>query len=315
MKVPQMKTPRIRLQPWLRLGSMRRLHRTELPIAADDTTRFLPWLMAFMVFLAALAVAGLFILADAAHGLDRGIENTVTIQIPASDNAAADRERIAGALALLKRTPGVVAAEQMPREGVVKLLEPWLGAAARSTDIPLPWVLDITLQRPGGPDSPALTALLQPYIPGLLVDDHGEWLEALLGALHSSAWIALIVVVLIGVAAAATVVFATRAAMGLHRETIEVMHFVGARDNYIARQFALRATLLGVEGAAIGIALAVPALLGLTLLIGRLGFGLLPEIHLGGAAWTAIAALVPATAVIAMTTARSTVLKSLSRMV
>jgi cell division transport system permease protein len=137
----------------------------------------------------------------------------------------------------------------------------------------------------------------------------------LLGALHSSAWIALIIVVLIGVAAAATVVFATRAAMGLHRETIEVMHFVGARDNYIARQFALRATLLGLEGAAIGVALAVPALLGLMLLIGRLGFGLLPEIRLGVGAWIAIATLLPAAALIAMTTARATVLKSLARMV
>ena len=70
----------------------------EMPFARDDTTRFLPWLMAFMVFLAALSVAGFFVLGDAARAIDRGIENTVTIQLPAGDNVKADEDRIAGAL-------------------------------------------------------------------------------------------------------------------------------------------------------------------------------------------------------------------------
>jgi cell division transport system permease protein len=140
-------------------------------------------------------------------------------------------------------------------------------------------------------------------------------LQALVRAIHSSEWIALVVVLMITMAAAATVVFATRAGMGLHRDTIEVMHFVGAEDNYIARQFAARATMLGLKGALIGVALAAPTLLLLTLLIGRLGFGLLPEIRITPGAWTAIALLIPASALLAMATARATVLKSLARLV
>ena len=92
----------------------------DLPIAQDDTTRFLPWLMAFMVFLAALSIAGLFVLADAARTIDRGIENTITIQVPASENLKADEERIAGAITLLKQMPGVTRAEALPRERVVQ---------------------------------------------------------------------------------------------------------------------------------------------------------------------------------------------------
>ena len=287
----------------------------DLPIAEDDTTRFLPWLMAFMVFLAALSIAGFFVLADAARSIDRGIENTITIQIPAGENVQADEERIAGALAMVLQMSGVVSAEALARERVVQLLEPWLGAAARSTEIPLPWIVDVRVAAANAPKAETISALLQPYIPGVMVDDHGVWLRALLRAVHSVEWIAVIIVVLIAAATAATVVFTTRAGMGLHRDTIEVMHFVGAYDTYIARQFALRATALGLKGSLIGVALAGPALLLLSVLLGSSGFGLLPEVHLGVGVWFAIASLVPIAAGVAMLTARTTVLKSLGRMV
>lgn len=292
-----------------------RMPRSDLALARDDTARFLPWLMAFMVFLAALALAGLFVLADAARTFDRGIENTITIQIPAGDNAAADQESVKGAVAMLAKLPGVQRAEALDRDKVVRLLEPWLGPAARSNEIPLPWVIDVTLDRSSATTAETITNVLQPYIPGITVDDHAVWLQALVRAIHSSEWIALAIVAMITMAAAATVVFATRAGMGLHRDTIEVMHFVGAEDNYIARQFAARATVLGLKGALIGVVLAIPTLLLLTLMIGRLGFGLLPDVRITPGAWTAIALLVPASALLAMATARATVLKSLARLV
>ncbi len=289
--------------------------RAQTPFAHDDATRFLPWLMAFMVFLAALSVAGYFVLGGAARAIDRGIENTVTIQVPAGENLKADEDRIAGALTMLRAMPGVASAEVLERDKIVRLLEPWLGAAARSAEIPLPWVIDLRVDRAHAPQAEAITALLQPFIPGVMVDDHGVWLQALLRAVHSSEWIAIVVVLLNGLAAAATVVFVTRAGMGLHRDTIEVMHFVGARDAYIARQFALRASLLGLKGSLIGVLLAAPALFVLALLMGNLGFGLLPEIRLGVGAWIAIAGLVPIASAIALVTAHTTVLKSLSRMI
>jgi cell division transport system permease protein len=289
--------------------------RLDLPIAEDDTTRFLPWLMAFMVFLAALSIAGLFVLAEAARSVDHGIENTITVQVPAGENEQADNERIAGALTMLRQMPGVVSAEALSRERVVQLLEPWLGAAAHSSEIPLPWVLDVHVDSTHAPKAQMISGLLQPYIPGVMVDDHGVWLQSLLRAVHSVEWIAIVIVLLIAVATAATVVFTTRAGMALHRNTIEVMHFVGAHDTYIAQQFAIRASMLGFKGSLIGVALAGPALLILSVLMSSFGFGLLPAVHLGAGAWVAIAALIPIAAGVAMLTARATVLKSLARMV
>ena len=54
------------------------------------------------------------------------------------------------------------------------------------------------------------------------------------------------------VAMATAIGFATRGAMAGNREIIEVLHFVGAADAYIARQFQGHFLRLGLKGAAIG---------------------------------------------------------------
>ena len=50
--------------------------------------------------------------------------------------------------------------------------------------------------------------------------------------------------------------FATRGAMAGNREIIEVLHFVGAADSYISRQFQAHFLRLGLRGGLIGGALA-----------------------------------------------------------
>jgi cell division transport system permease protein len=49
-----------------------------------------------------------------------------------------------------------------------------------------------------------------------------------------------------------SVTFATRGAMATNKPVIEVLHFVGAKDGYIAGHFQRHFLLLGLEGGAIG---------------------------------------------------------------
>src|SRR5262249_40896799 len=46
--------------------------------------------------------------------------------------------------------------------------------------------------------------------------------------------------------------FATRGAMATNRPIVEVLHFIGARDNYIAAQFQQHFLALGLKGGVIG---------------------------------------------------------------
>ena len=51
--------------------------------------------------------------------------------------------------------------------------------------------------------------------------------------------------------------FATRGAMATNKPVIEVLHFVGAKNGFIARHFQIHFLMLGLQGGAIGGAAAM----------------------------------------------------------
>jgi cell division transport system permease protein len=75
--------------------------------------------------------------------------------------------------------------------------------------------------------------------------------------------VGLALVLLVLAAAGLAVTFATRGAMAGNREVVDVLHFVGANDDFIAREFQHRFFRLGLRGSAVG---AGAALLLITLL-------------------------------------------------
>lgn len=290
------------------------LQRSDISFDKDDSSRYLPWLIAFMVFLAALSIAGIFVLSDITRQLGTGFTNTITVQIPVSRSVITDEQRKTEALRLLKTFRGVQRVELVKPEGVIDLLKPWLGDAASSKQLPIPSVIDVQIDRTKDVSAEALKAKLLPNIPGILVDDHREWLNTLLLALRSVEIITFSVVLLIVLATVGTVIFTTRTSMDLQRETIAILHFIGAQDGYIAYQFALRAAWLGIKGGLGGLIFAVPLLFGFRLVMGSLSTGLLPELTLYAAGWICVGLIVPAVAAISMLTAYSTVHKSLSNL-
>ena len=100
----------------------------------------------------------------------------------------------------------------------------------------------------------------------------------------------------------------------LHRDAIEVLHLIGAHDDYIARQFASRALGLGIHGGILGLVLALPTLWMLAHLASSLDERLLPNIGFGPWHWLLLLVMPVSVALIAMTTAKVTVMRNLSRM-
>ena len=141
-----------------------------LPLDADDSSKFLPWTIAFMTYLAGLALAGALALTAVTSRFEAGQSSTLTVEIPPSlteadgdtktngkktDKSAAkipakdgmQQTRLDAALELLRTTPGVIAAEALERAEVASLLKPWLGEAADDPDLPLPDVIDVLVHR------------------------------------------------------------------------------------------------------------------------------------------------------------------------
>ena len=65
-------------------------------------------------------------------------------------------------------------------------------------------------------------------------------------------WPASAILVLMLAATVLSVAFATRGAMATNRPIVEVLHFVGAKDGFIASQFQRHFLVLGLEGGALG---------------------------------------------------------------
>jgi cell division transport system permease protein len=128
-----------------------------------------------------------------------------------------------------------------------------------------------------------------------------------------------VILVLIGIAAVLTTIFATRAVLAVHQNVIEILHVLGARDSYIARQFARQALGLGLRGGLIGwiLAAATLALLGhaasAAAILGP-GLRLVPAISLLPWQWSLLVLVPIAAAAISYFTALATVHGALARM-
>lgn len=289
-----------------------------LPLQADDAARYMPWIVAFIVFLAALALAATLVIDRAVASWDRGLKSAVTVQIPPSPDEAAEagEARAQAALAALREVPEVREASLVPAEKVRALLEPWLGSGAALEELPLPVLIDVDLAEPDAARLERVTAAVKGVVPDASVDSHRIWLDGLLERVRVAQLVAVAVVVLTLLATVATVVFAVRTGLAIHRPIVEVLHLMGATDAFIARQFAAQALRLGLRGAVIGMIPAVAALLALSRLGGQgeAGSWLALAPLLDPPAWGALALVPLVVALIAVTTARSTVLRLLGRL-
>lgn len=291
---------------------------TSNPIVPPRTVarRTLLLLVAIMSFLACLSVAAVAVVADRAAGWQRQIADEVTIQIKPADGVDIEAA-VARAVDVATQVPGVVAAVAIAEEESNALLEPWLGSGLDLSELPIPRLIAVRIADDA--DLEALSARLAEEVPTASLDDHGRWLQRLAAMARVMTLVGLVVLGLVFAATALSVVFATRGAMAGNRAVIEVLHFVGAEDSYVAREFQRHFLLLGLKGAGMGGAMAV----GMFILVGLFGRleGSTPEeaqlrslfggVTVGLNGYVGAAVTVLALAVIIAATARMTVRRTL----
>ncbi|MDD2705074.1 MAG: cell division protein FtsX [Acidocella sp.] len=222
--------------------------------------RLLPVLVGAMSFLAALAVGGTLACATLAMHWQGDTTAALTIQVPQpqAPDAANKGPRLAAVQAALASTPGIASPQLLSDDAVNKLLAPWLGTDVAQLGLPMPAVISAHWTGAATPD--ALATTLQKLSPGTLVQSGAMWaarVAALTTSLQACAAAVLIIVALV---AAAVVAVATRSGLAQRRETITIIHGLGALDADIANRFAARATLLTLAGGLGGTVLALPVL-------------------------------------------------------
>ena len=236
---------------------------TPLVPAESVAGRALAIVIAIMTFLAALTAGLAIVLADASREWRGAVGVEMTIQVmprPGRDIEAdsAEAARIAAAF------PGVAEARAFTRRQTEDLLTPWLGAGLDLSQLPTPRMVVVRRDPEKALDEIALRSALDTALPNASLDNHGVWMQRLDAMAQVVVGAAAGVFMLVLVAMALAVGFATRGAMAGNREIIEALHFVGAADGFIARQFQFHFLRLGLRGGAAGggAAVAIFLLLG-----------------------------------------------------
>ncbi len=290
--------------------------RTDLPLDRDPAGRFLPWLVALMVYLAALALVCAMAMAKMVERWDTGLSGTITVQVPPPEPGAPGGQEAAidRVVELLLDTKAVRSAEVLEPDEIAALLEPWLGAGAAYGELPLPALISVGIDPAAALDYQALARRLADAAPGTVLDDHQSWLGQLLDLARAIELVAALIVILVGASAVAMVIFATRMGLAIHGRVIELLHLIGAQDAYVAREFEIHALRLALRGGVVGLLFAIATVVLVARLFERLDSVLLPALTLSPVEWAALAMLPFAIAVVAMLTARFTVLGNLGRM-
>jgi cell division transport system permease protein len=239
--------------------------KRDMPLvpASSIAGRALVFVIAIMTFLSCLTAGGAMLVAGASEGWRSEISREVTIQI--KPEAGKDVEAaVEKAAAAARAAPGVDSVQVFSKADSERLLEPWLGVGLDLSELPVPRLIVVKMQKNVAPDLTALRSVLAAQAPSASLDDHRLWLSRLDTMASAVVVFALALFALMIVAMMLAIGFATRGAMAGNREIIEVLHFVGAADSYISRQFQGHFLRLGLRGGLLGGAAAALFFLGAT---------------------------------------------------
>jgi cell division transport system permease protein len=218
---------------------------------ASISGRALVAVVAIMTFLASITTGTVLLVSASAAEWQSEVASEITMQV--RPQTGRDLERDVNAAAEAMRTqPGIVQVKPFTKDESARLLEPWLGSGLSIEQLPVPRVVVARVQPGTTLDLPALRARVTQVAPSASVDDHRAWIERMRSMTGATVFAGIGILVLVIAATIISVSFATRGAMAANRPIVEVLHFVGAGDRYIANHFLRHFLRLGLEGGVIG---------------------------------------------------------------
>jgi cell division transport system permease protein len=248
--------------------------------AGSVTGRSLTLVVTIMCFLACLTAGAVYMINQSAAAWLKDIASEVTIQIEPRERADNDR-LVKDVAAFLAAQPGIRTVRPLSLEDSMALVEPWLGKSDALKSLPMPRLIAVELDRSTPPDFTVLRDRLAADFKGAALDDHRQWQQQIRTVTRSFALGGLAILLLVGAATTAIIISATKSSMASNREIVEVLHFVGATDRFIAREFEKHFLSLGIRAGLVGAVCAMLVFLLMPSVMELLGGGTvtIAEIH------------------------------------
>ncbi|WP_109355799.1 ABC transporter permease [Sphingorhabdus sp. EL138] len=281
----------------------------------------MPWVIAIMIFLMVLATAIGLAFTEAGQNVSDQLSSRATVQIIEA-NPDLKAQQTSDAAARLRGMELVEEVRILPSKEIEDLIAPWLGQSADGgqdtggllEDIPLPALIDLKLAQPiSEKELEALRTGIRPLAASARIEPSSALIAPVIALVRSLQWIAFGLVILLAIATAAAVIISARAALNTHKETIGVIHLLGGTDRQISRLFQRRIALDALLGGVLGLICGAAIILLLGMQLSALGSGLVQSLDLSWYSWLIIGAIPILGMILAMVTARMTVMGALKK--
>jgi len=232
-------------------GTVHARNRSPIVPRASISGRALVAVVAIMTFLASITTGAVLLVRASASEWQSNIASEITIQLKLAPDREIERD-VRAVIEVARGQPGILEVRALTKTESAALLEPWLGSGLSLDDLPVPRVIVARIAPGQALDLAALRQRLIEVAPTASVDDHRAWVERMRSMSGAIVLAGTAILGLVIIATIISVSFATRGAMAANRPIVEVLHFVGAQDSFIANRFLRHFLRLGLEGGLIG---------------------------------------------------------------
>ena len=227
--------------------------RVPTPIVPSGSIagRSLAAVVAIMTFLAALTTGAVMMVVSAASDWQSDVGREVTIQVRPVSGRDIEAD-VRTAVELARASAGIADVRAYTKAQSEQLVEPWLGSGLALGELPIPRMIVVKILSGVTPDFVGLRNALAAKVPSASLDDHRGWIDRMRTMAETAVAAGVAILVLVVAVTVLSVTFATRGAMATNRPIVEVLHYVGATDGFVARQFQQHFLVLGFKGGMIG---------------------------------------------------------------
>ena len=250
--------------------------KANIPFEQDQHLGLISAIIGLLVMIGVFAFGGLLALNQVAEKWKGGLAETVSIDLPPLLSLQQNEDsRAVRILTLALNEPGVSDASILHRDRMRELVKPWLGDAIEIDRLPLPVIIQLKIDRDNPPDFESFSRRLHQAVPGTKLNSFGEWRERLLRSVNTLMTVGIVILIAVALGIVSMILFLGFTSMMVYRQSIELLHLMGATDQYIAKQFNMLVAKISIIGASIGFGIACF----LILIAGHVGLGQAYRLH------------------------------------
>ena len=293
------------------------LRKQELPLNKGEFSFFMKLMTVCAVFLFSITMAGVLSINSIIGKWNEGAINTFTVQVMPvleEETSSTTEGELQKVVDFLKKLPEIKEVSPLDDEMHEKLIRPWLGDGIDIKSLAMPRLIDVSLYAGSNPDYDELSAKLAEVSEYASLDNHKIWLLKLMKFASSLKTLAILVLLIVITICGVSIFYATKTNLGLHKDIIEILHLMGAKDTYIAQQYAHRTAVLSLLSGAVGVLAAILVINLIAGLSEDLDGGIIKEAGLSLISWIEIIAIPFLVSVMATLTAYHAVKSTLRKM-